>query len=138
MHRLCCIRYVVAGYGLDELRGTVLQFTQRHRDHAISLRTIAVKNVEQARTHPDKSVVCFRRLGRRRQPMVNHLGQRPDERRLREIIVHAGGKTRFAIAGQHVRRKGNDRHSATARCPDPPRRLKAVHFRHLTIHEIKS
>ena len=55
---------------------------------------------------------------------------------LRDVVVHARRGARVEIALHRVRRHREDRHARVARVlADAPRRLEAVHLRHLDVHE---
>ena len=92
---------------------------------------------------PDAGASICRRLRRQRPP--HHTGQPPlDERRelldrvrLRQVVVHAGREAALALALHRVRGDRGDRR-VPARAFAPPDlggRGKAVHLRHLRVHE---
>ena len=75
-------------------------------------------------------------------PAAKHGGDRchqhADPDRLGDIIVHARGQAALAVVGQGVGGHGHDGDMpapALLLLANPPRGLKAVHLRHLHVHE---
>ena len=58
--------------------------------------------------------------------------------RLRQVLVHAGRQTAFAIVAHHLSGHRDDRHmpaGSRLALTDDLRRLQAIHLRHLHIHQ---
>ena len=55
--------------------------------------------------------------------------------RFRKIVVHPSAQTSFPVGRHRVGRDGDDRNARMDRCADTAGRFKAVHHRHLAVHQ---
>ena len=116
------------------IRGDEAQAFARRRDVPALAAAPVVWLAERGRAGlPDRR----RAPGLVRDPAVQDGRDAADRRRLRKVVVHAGGQALVADPAERVRRQRDDRRPPTGRLGRADRggRLVAVEVRHLAVHQ---